>query len=468
MLTHTYTDLPERFYQRTNPATFPDPELVVFNSDLADNLGLTFSSDIETAQILSGQRLLPGSEPIAQAYAGSQFGHFVPQLGDGRAHLLGEINGLDIQLKGSGRTRFSRGGDGRSPLGPAIREFLVSEAMHALGVPTSRSLGVVTTGEMVYRQDGPEPGAVLTRLADSHLRVGTFQYFRHRNDLQALELLCDYTVGRHYQEIACSKLADRCLELLRAVAQRQGDLVARWYAVGFIHGVMNTDNCSMAGVTIDYGPCAFMDEFHFTKVFSSIDQQGRYAYGNQMTVAAWNIQRLADCLLPLISDDPEVAASRISDALTDVFASFTESVYLAFARKLGLPELNSDVEELITDFLRYLESHSLDFTLSFANLGRLCEGDTKHYVVNSDLDAFLRRWKDQDPDLSQISAANPSLIPRNHQIEKVIDNANSGDYGHLTELWNALKNPYDVPGKYRHFTGPPRVEERVYQTFCGT
>ncbi len=468
MLTHSYTDLPERFYQRTNPERFPAPELVLFNADLAEELGLVFSNEAEIAQVLSGQTLLPGSEPIAQAYAGSQFGHFVPQLGDGRAHLLGEIKDLDLQLKGSGRTKFSRGGDGRSPIGPAIREFLVSEAMHALGIPTSRSLSVVATGEMVYRQDGPEPGAILTRLCESHLRVGTFQYFHHRDDLQALELLCDYTIKRHYPEIACSELPDRCLELLRAFAKRQGDLVAQWYGVGFIHGVMNTDNCSMAGITIDYGPCAFLDDFKFMKVFSSIDQQGRYAYGNQMAIAEWNIYCFADCLLPLIADDQKLSATKVKEALADISSSFASLIHQTFARKLGLAESDSSSETLITDFLRYLETHSLDFTLGFSNLRNLYEGDKGFYTENSDLESFLARWKDQAPDFSQMDQVNPKVIPRNHQIERVIDHANNGDCEPVAEMWEALKSPYTVSTNHQHFIDPPDLDEQVYQTFCGT
>ena len=303
MVRSSYLNLPHRFYQSIRPASFPDPQLVMFNSELAQELGLEFSSDAEIAKIFSGKELLPGSEPIAQAYAGAQFGHFVPLLGDGRAHIIGEINGLDIQLKGSGRTQFSRRGDGKSALGPVIREFLVSEAMHALGVPTTRALCAVTTGERVMRMEGPEPGGIFTRVADSHVRVGTFQYFSNQEDLEALTLLTDYVIDRHYPDIQQKDLGERCLELLRRFADRQGDLVAQWFGFGFIHGVMNTDNCSIAGITIDYGPCAFLDEFKFSKVFSSIDRQGRYAYGNQMNITEWNILRFAECLIPLINDN---------------------------------------------------------------------------------------------------------------------------------------------------------------------
>ena len=305
MLENTYSELPERFYERIKPQIYNNAEAILFNQELAAELGLGSITEEDFLKASAGLSTLPGSKPIALAYAGAQFGHFVPQLGDGRAHLLGEIHGVDIQLKGSGQTRFSRQGDGRSALGPVIREFLVSEGMHYLGVPTTRSLCAITTGEKVLRQYGPEPGGVLMRVADSHIRVGTFEYFAYQSDHEALEILTEYTLRRHYPEIHADTCSDRCLRLLQAFAERQGDLVAQWYGLGFIHGVMNTDNCSVAGITLDYGPCAFMDEFQFQKVFSSIDAQGRYAYGNQMPIVEWNILRLAECLLPLDRRGPE-------------------------------------------------------------------------------------------------------------------------------------------------------------------
>jgi len=466
--TNSYTDLPERFFQRIQPEQFPAPELVVFNNDLANELGLNFANEDEAAQILSGQKLLPGSEPIAQAYAGCQFGHFVPQLGDGRAHLLGEVKGFDIQLKGSGKSKFSRGGDGRSPLGPVIREFVISEAMHALGVPTTRALGVITTGEDVLRHYGLEPGGILARVADSHLRVGTFQFFHNLGDLEALEILTNFAIQRHYQEISSADLSDRCVELVRAVAVKQGELVAKWYGVGFVHGVMNTDNCSIAGLTIDYGPCAFLDSFKVMKVFSSIDHQGRYAYGNQMGIAKWNVMRLADCLLPLIADDPAVARSKVTEALDEVFSNFPTKVYLEFGRKLGLSEFHPGLDSLVASFLRYLEANSLDFTLSFYNLKNLYEGESDFFPMSPVLEAFLNQWKELYPDPAQMASLNPCVIPRNHQIENVIQHANDGQYESLYEIWEALKNPFDVSTKHLHLMDPPRSEEQVYQTFCGT
>ena len=359
------------------------------------------------AEVFSGQKFLPGSEPIAQAYAGFQFGHPVPQLGDGRAHLLGEMNGFDIQLKGSGRTRFSRQGDGRSALGPVVREFLVSEAMHALAVPTTRSLCIVTTGEEVVRQDGPEPGGILTRVAESHIRVGTFQYFAFKADLEALELLTNYTIHSHYPEIKGANISDSCLKLLQNFADRQGDLVSQWYALGFIHGVMNTDNCALAGITIDYGPCAFMDEFRFYKVFSSIDHKGRYSYGNQMPIIEWNILRLADCLLPLIDADQEIAAKKVQDALHDTFSSFQERVYDAYAKKLGIMNFEKGDEGLVGDFMSYLEAHELDYTNSFSHLAALHAGETDFFPKTKELKSFCEKWKERKPDLSSLGKGQP-------------------------------------------------------------
>lgn len=468
ILQKTYTELPERFFKRVRPENFQNPDLILFNSELAEELGMEFSSKTDLAKIFSGQDLLPGSDPIAQAYAGFQFGQPVSQLGDGRAHLLGEINGYDIQLKGSGRTPFSRRGDGRSALGPVIREFLVSEAMHALGVPTTRSLAMATTGEQVLRQDGYEPGGILTRVAESHIRIGTFQYFSFRNDLEALEILTDYTIRRHYPQIQNQNLSDRCLEFLKLFAKRQGNLVAKWYSLGFIHGVMNTDNCSLAGITIDYGPCAFLDEYRFDKVFSSIDRMGRYAYGHQMNIVEWNIFRFADCLLPLIDENQQLAVDKVTEVLQDVLSSFSQKILSVFAKKLGLSDLQDGDEILIKDFLAYLESDSLDFTLSFSNLDELYVGDSSFYPKNEKLKNFLERWKKRQPDLSMIKTINPTIIPRNHQIQRAIDHAYNKDYEPLLEMFGAFKSPFNVAEQHQYLINPPQPDERVHQTFCGT
>lgn len=467
-LKSSYTELPNRFYERIQPEAFPDPHLVFYNHDLGHDLGFSFQDDLDCTLHLSGQKLFEGSDPIAQAYAGCQFGHFVPSLGDGRAHLLGETRGVEIQLKGSGRTRFSRGGDGRSPLGAVVREFIVSEAMHALGIPTTRALAIVRTGEDLVRYGQGQPGGVLTRIANSFIRVGTFEYFAYRNDQEALLQLVDYTINRHFPEITQKAVSERCLELIRLFALRQRDLVARWYSVGFIHGVMNTDNCSLAGITIDYGPCAFMDEFQLQKVFSSIDRNGRYAYGNQMSILAWNIRRFAETLEPLIADGEEEAKTLVDQVLDKSFSDFSQKIFETFGRKLGFGEWREELMELVRSFLVYLERESLDFTLAFSHLIHLYEGDATHYQETSELKSFLKLWKDLKPDLSLITSENPLLIPRNHQIEQVIQKTNEGHYEPLKDLITAVKNPFHVEESHRYLLDPPPEGGRVYQTFCGT
>ena len=467
MFESSYAKLPDRFYEQIKPEVYQDSELVLYNPDLATELDLNIDHD-EMLRICSGQSQLGNSPAIALAYAGAQFGHFVPELGDGRAHLIGEAQGYDIQLKGSGRTRFSRGGDGRSALGPVIREFLVSEAMHALGIPTTRSLCMITTGEKVMRQYGAEPGGVLARVASSHIRVGTFQYFSSRADHEALDILLDYTLRRHYPEIRHESLSDRCLSLLQSFAKRQRDLVASWYEVGFIHGVMNTDNCALAGITIDYGPCAFLDEFQFHKVFSSIDAQGRYAYGNQMPIIEWNILRLADCLLPLIADDQQIAISKVKEVLSETLMTFPQTIYQLYARKLGVDNYAETDGALVIDFLQYLEDNALDFTLAFSNLESLYSGECDFYPETKELHEFVTKWKSFSPNLSELNKTNPKLIPRNHQIQNVIDQAYKNNYDPLREMWEALKTPYVVSDEHIRFLTPPEPDERVYQTFCGT
>lgn len=411
------------------------------------------------ASIFSGQEILPTSRPFSIAYAGFQFGHPVPQLGDGRAHLLGEMSGYDIQLKGSGRTRFSRGGDGRSALGPVLREYIVSEALHALGVPTTRALCAVTTGEEVERQNGLEPGGIFTRVAKSHIRVGTFQYFMFQKDLEALEILLNYTIERHYPEISGS-IKEKALALITKLCEVQSDLLAKWSALGFIHGVMNTDNFSLGGFTIDLGPCAFMDEFSFNKVFSSIDRNGRYAFFNQTEIAKWNIVRFAECLLPLINPEPEKAIPEVQELLTANFGQFDRKRIVAFGRKLGIRDYQDSDESIIMDFLRYLEAESLDFTWSFRNFPNLPQTPLLEHV--------LHRLKDRGADSNDLDSVNPLIIPRNHQVEKAIREAYSGDYSHFHRMLEAIRNPYVDREEYREFATPPKPQERVFQTFCGT
>lgn len=469
-LENTYAELPDSFYAKVLPANFKDPRLIIFNHELADQLGFNFENFTEQdlANIFSGQTLLEGSTPIAQAYAGFQFGHPNPQLGDGRAHLLGEKSGHDIQLKGSGQTPFSRRGDGRSALGPVLREYIVSEAMHTLGVPTTRALCAVTTGEEVLRQFGSEPGGVFTRVASSHIRVGTFQYFSFKNDIESILKLLDYTVQRHYPGLGNLSPKEKSIGLIKALIHKQSDLIAKWSALGFIHGVMNTDNFSVAGISIDFGPCAFMDEFKFHKVFSSIDQQGRYSYFNQVPIAQWNILRLADCLLPLIDDEVEKAAKIVEDEIKELMPLFHEKRIRAFGEKLGIIDYQPEDENLIINFLNYLENHSLDFTLAFRNLPNLYNGDFNFYPDDPELFNFLDNWKTRVKIVDNLNEINPLYIPRNHQIEKAIELAYTGDFSHFHKLHEVLKNPFNEQKAAEEFSLSPTKEERVYQTFCGT
>ena len=366
-LENSYLKLPEKFYQKSKPTQLSAPDLVVFNSSLAKELDLAVQnlSDDELSQIFSGQKFLKGSNPIALAYAGYQFGHPVPQLGDGRAHLLGESSGYDIQLKGSGVTAFSRGGDGKSALGPVLREYIVSEAMHHLGIPTTRALCAVRSGEKVIRQDGPEPGGVFTRVAESHIRVGTFQYFSFQEDFESVEVLLNYTVNRHYPQLSDLSTSEKAIETLKNFVNKQAELVASWSAIGFVHGVMNTDNCSLAGITIDYGPCAFMEDFRFKKVFNSIDHQGRYSFFNQVPIAKWNTLRFAETLLPLIDSKSEKAIERIKAEVVPLLSVFDKKRSEKIALKLGINDYQEEDEKLVMQFLKYLEDQSLDFTLAF-------------------------------------------------------------------------------------------------------
>ena len=468
---NSYTKLPEHFYERITPEKFRDPRLVCFNKNLATELDIEFKevSDNELAGVFSGQIILPGSEPIAMAYAGFQFGHPVYQLGDGRAHLLGEVLGYDIQLKGSGRTRFSRRGDGRSALGPVLREYIVSEAMHSLGVPTTRALCAVTTGEEVHRQDGPEPGGIFTRVALSHLRIGTFQYFAFGNDQEAVKTLLDYTLARHYPDL--SKLTDyreKSIGFLKALIHKQSDLIAKWSTLGFIHGVMNTDNFSLAGITIDYGPCAFMDEFKFKKVFSSIDQNGRYSYYNQVPIAKWNILRLAECFLSLIDENQDIAIKIVEDETLDLFSQFEYKRMLGLAQKIGIDDYQKTDEKLVLGFLKYLEDQSLDFTLAFRNLPHLFSGNSSFYPESQELKIFTDQWKNRVSRVDHLDRINPVYIPRNHQVQRAIDDANRGDFQYFHKLLEVTANPYIGKEKYEEFSSGPTPEEKVYQTFCGT
>ena len=490
---NSYARLPDRFHARVDPTPVRAPRLIRLNAPLARDLGLDADAltGAEGLEVLAGNRVPAGADPIALAYAGHQFGHFVPQLGDGRAILMGEVEGpsigrRDLQWKGCGRTPFSRGGDGRAALGPVLREYIVSEAMHALAVPTTRTLSVVSTGQPVMRERAL-PGAILVRVARSHLRIGTFWYFAARRDTEALRLLADHAITRHDPEAA---RADRpYLALLEGVIARQARLVARWMAVGFVHGVMNTDNMTLSGETIDYGPCAFLDGYDPRAVFSSIDHQGRYAYGNQPRIAAWNLARLAEAMLPLLAgaDADERAAVATAEAALSTFTPrFEEAYRAAMGEKLGITLAGDDDAALLNDWLGLLEAGSADFTLAWRALTHAAtdaarEGEVKVLLAGDGaggarFDAWAGRWRGRlaaerggaAASAARMRGANPAYIARNHRVEEALAAAEQGDLGPFEELVAVLEHPFDEqPGKDR-YAAAPRPEERVTATFCGT
>jgi uncharacterized protein YdiU (UPF0061 family) len=483
----SYASLPDRFFARVAPTPVAAPRLLRFNRELAAGLNLELDGldPRVLAGVFSGNALPPGAIPIAMAYAGHQFGHFVPQLGDGRAILLGEMRDeagtrRDIQLKGSGRTPYSRNGDGRAALGPVLREYLVSEAMHALAIPTTRSLAAVTTGESV-RRETLLPGAILTRVAASHVRVGTFEYFAARGDAAATRILADYVIERHYAHLARD---ESCyLALLIEVVSRQAALIAAWMNVGFIHGVMNTDNMAVSGETIDFGPCAFMDAFDPAAVFSSIDERGRYAYGNQPHAAAWNLARFAETLLPLIDPSPGRAIELAGEVISTFGARFADHWLAGMRRKLGLAAKEDGDRALIDDLLAAMHRNQADFTLTFRGL---CDAQAQPNALAAaralfgnarDYDDWAQRWHAR---LSRESTApiargqamrqvNPAYIPRNHRIEQMIAAAvEHGDFALFEEFIAVLSQPYEDQAAFAAYAKPPQPSERVLQTFCGT
>ncbi len=476
---NTYAKLPERFFAKQEPTRVPEAKLIRFNRELAAKLSIDadWLESADGVAMLAGNAVPEGAEPIAQAYAGHQFGGFSPQLGDGRAILLGEVIDTDgarydLQLKGSGRTPFSRGGDGKSALGPVLREYIISEAMAALGVPTTRALAAVTTGERVMRQEGPLLGAVFTRVAASHIRVGTFQYFLARNDIDALRLLADHAITRHYS--AAAEAPDPYVALLESVAAVQADLIAQWMSLGFIHGVMNTDNTAISGETIDYGPCAFMDAFHSQCVFSSIDSGARYAWGNQSDIGLWNLTRFAETLLPLLSEDPSKATKIAEAALSGYPERFGGQYIARFRAKFGLPR--EAPVELIKECLDLLGTQAVDYTLFFRQLTRVAGGDdsqtlTAMFRSSEPFKQWFAKWRrEADPakHLADMRAANPILIPRNHRVEQAIRSAYAGDFAQFHRLVDALAAPYADQVEYADLETPPRPEEIVHETFCGT
>lgn len=483
---NSYARLPDRFFARQEPNPVSAPRLIRINRPLAVELKLDLDWLESNAGIdmLSGNQFPETAQPIALAYAGHQFGNFVPQLGDGRALLVGEVidaNGIrrDVQLKGSGPTRFSRNGDGRAALGPVLREYIVSEAMAALGIPTARTLGAVLTGDPVYRETRL-PGAVVTRVAASHVRIGTFQFFAARRDVEALKTLADYVIERHYPALA--KRDEPHLALLEAVVTAQAELVARWMQVGFIHGVMNTDNMTVSGETIDYGPCAFMDAYDPAAVFSSIDVQGRYAYANQPRIAAWNLTRFAETLLPLLDDDEDTAIGKAESALKTFQPAYQAAFHGGLRRKFGLLSEQEGDTALMGDLFGIMAANSADFTLTFRGLadefdGHAGKGATRGLFADpAAFDGWADRWRrrmDQEAggrsSREAMLAVNPKYIPRNHRVEAVIKAAvEREDFAPFEEMLAVTGKPFDEQPEMAHYALPPREEERVLQTFCGT
>ncbi|TWT05331.1 YdiU family protein [Planococcus sp. CPCC 101016] len=478
-LDNSYSRLPELFYRKITVNPVRSPKLVIFNEALAETLGLD-SKELKSENgmaILAGNRGPEGSVPIAQAYAGHQFGNFT-MLGDGRALLIGEQMTpagklLDIQLKGSGRTPYSRGGDGRAALRPMLREYLISEAMHGLGIPTTRSLAVVETGEMV-RRETPLPGAVMTRVADSHLRVGTFQYAARFGTKEDLKALADYALERHFPYV--QDVPNRYLALFQEVIKRQAALIAKWQLAGFIHGVMNTDNMAISGETIDYGPCAFMDNFDPKTVFSSIDVQGRYAYGNQPMIAGWNLARFAESLLPLLHDTPEEAVSMAQEELTKYIEQFQDHWLAGMRRKLGLFNEEAEDAALVEELLNLMHKHDADYTNTFRSL-TFNKLQGSELVEAREFKDWHKSWQvrlerqENTPEASHqlMRDSNPAVIPRNHRVEEALIAAEfQGDYTVLHRLLAVLANPYAHSSEQEAYTEPPEPTNGPYQTFCGT
>lgn len=475
---NSYARLPEKFFSSINPTPVREPELVILNESLAKSLGLNEEAlkSEDGVAAFAGNKLPEGASPLAQAYGGHQFGHF-NMLGDGRAILLGEqitpqVERVDIQLKGPGRTPYSRGGDGRAGLGSMLREYIISEAMHALGIPTTRSLAVVTTGEQIIRET-MQPGAILTRVAASHLRVGTFQYAANWGNVEELRALADYTIKRHYPEIEEDE--GRYLSLLKSVIKRQAELIAKWQLVGFIHGVMNTDNMTISGETIDYGPCAFIDTYDPATVFSSIDRDGRYAYGNQPYIGGWNLSRFAETLLPLLHEGEEQSVKMAEEALSEYPLLFEAEFLAGMRAKLGLFGEEKDDKELISGLLNLMQKHRADFTNTFRALTNGKQEDTDLFKA-PEYDQWHQKWQarlgrqEESKDSSQelMRKSNPAIIPRNHRVEEALDAAVNGDYSVMEKLLEVLSNPFAHSAEQTEYCKPAAPSKIPYRTYCGT
>ncbi|MFK7794795.1 MAG: YdiU family protein [Gammaproteobacteria bacterium] len=480
---NSYANQMEGFYSDCPQANFPKPTLIKFNSLLAEQLGINVDSLTKAPLIFSGNEFPDGASPIAQVYAGHQFGGFSPQLGDGRALLLGEtvdVKGsrFDIQLKGSGRTKYSRGGDGKAGIGPVLREYILSEAMYALGVPTTRALAAVTTGELIMREV-PIPGAVITRVAQSHLRIGTFQYFASRGEVDKVRQLADYAIVRHCPELKVSN--NPYLDLLEAVCDAQALLVSKWMLIGFVHGVMNTDNMTISGETIDYGPCAFIDSYDPAAVYSSIDKQGRYALQNQPPIAQWNLARLAEALLSLIDSDQERAVELATKVLNQFPEKYSKHWLQGMCNKLGIKNTQENDLELVNDLLALMHEYHVDYTLFFRDLANVLSGDKeaahKHFANVMSYEQWLVRWQERltDEELNSedsvmlMNQVNPLYIPRNHKVEEAIEAAmKNEDYTKFEMLLTVLAQPYKQQAGKEEYSQPAPEEFGAYKTFCGT
>jgi len=471
-LKNSYAKELHEISEKCIPTGFRQAEFLLKNYDLAEKLGFTknFLDSKECLNIFSGNSLLKNSQPIAQGYSGHQFGHFNPQLGDGRAILLGEIDEMDIQLKGIGQTPYSRRGDGKSALGPVLREYVISEFMHAVKIPTTRSLFALKTNENVMRET-ELPGGVLTRVAKSHIRIGTFEFAKTKNN-ETLKTLADYSINRHYPEL--NKTDNKYLSFFAAVCDKQASLVAKWMSLGFVHGVMNTDNMTISGETIDYGPCAYMDSYHPNTVFSSIDVNGRYAYQNQPAILVWNLAKFAESILPLIDKNEEKSIKQLTEVLQLVMPSYQEYFYKEFCQKLGLKSVNNKNIKLIEGYLKILNLESIDFTLSFRDLSKIINErlnlNDSIFAKSKDFNNWYLKWK-QEINLNEISDEmdlnNPCYIPRNHLIENALSKAIEGDMSEINFMINLFENPYIQKNISRKYLMPSNSEEQ-YVTFCGT
>ena len=479
-LSNSYIGLPEEFYQQINPTPVKNPSLLIFNDELANSLNIELTED-DKLNFFSGNKIPKDSIPVALNYSGHQFGNFVHQLGDGRAILLGEVRNknesYDIQLKGSGQTKFSRQGDGRSALGPVLREYILSEAMYHLGIPTTRSLAAVATGEHVVR-DSFEPGGILTRVAKSHLRVGTFEYFASRQQWEDLKLLADFAIQKHFPEIR--ETDNHYLELLKKVASNQSILIANWMSVGFIHGVMNTDNFTISGETIDYGPCAFLDEYHPGKVFSSIDQSGRYAYGNQPSISSWNLASLAGCLIAFIDKDSDKANELATEVLENYSIDTNQRILDLMCMKIGLDGSKKNNQEILRNLLKLMMDNESDFTITFRSLSDILLNNSDNFLAQfhqkDEVSGWINNWKSalnlENKNVGEIilnlNNTNPMYIPRNHQVQKAIEESYLGNFKVLEEMLDVLKNPFQENVSLSHYSEAPSEQQRVTQTFCGT